>query len=126
MKFDLGSIPGRIGKGLQSIFGSANKRALAQYQPTVEKVNALEEWARAPENAVRLERAGIEFAFTTRGLRSPDDFPEAMRKVMERGLAPDVVLASVTTRPAGLLGLADRLESLIASGVVRVDGVLAG
>ncbi|MEZ5965189.1 MAG: preprotein translocase subunit SecA [Planctomycetota bacterium] len=51
MKFDFGAIPGRIGKSLQGIFGSANKRSLATYQPIVEKVNALESWARGLDDA---------------------------------------------------------------------------
>jgi preprotein translocase subunit SecA len=41
MKFDFGSIPARIGKALQGVFGSANKRALSRYQPIVRAVNAL-------------------------------------------------------------------------------------
>ena len=45
MKFDLGSIPHRIGKALQGVFGSANKRSLGRYQPNVRKVNELAEWA---------------------------------------------------------------------------------
>jgi preprotein translocase subunit SecA len=51
MKFDLGSLPGRLGKGLQRVFGSANKRALARYYPMVTKVNALEAWARGLDEA---------------------------------------------------------------------------
>jgi len=51
MKFDFGALPGRIGKSLQSVFGSANKRALASYQPIVAKVNELEAWARGLDAA---------------------------------------------------------------------------
>ena len=43
MKFDLGSIPTRIGKSLQRVFGSANERAVRHFHPMVEKVNALED-----------------------------------------------------------------------------------
>ncbi|MAD33347.1 MAG: preprotein translocase subunit SecA [Planctomycetes bacterium] len=45
MSFDLGSIPARIGKALQGVFGSANKRALQQYQAVVTQVNELGDWA---------------------------------------------------------------------------------
>jgi len=41
MKFDFGSIPARIGKALQGVFGSANKRSLSRFQPIVRAVNAL-------------------------------------------------------------------------------------
>ncbi|MBL8729089.1 MAG: preprotein translocase subunit SecA [Planctomycetes bacterium] len=47
MKLDFGSLPARIGKSLQGLFGSANQRALAQYQPIVKAVNALADWAKA-------------------------------------------------------------------------------
>jgi len=45
MKFDFGSVPSRIGKALQGVFGSANKRSLAAYNPVVQKVNDLADWA---------------------------------------------------------------------------------
>jgi preprotein translocase subunit SecA len=41
MKMDFGSLPARIGKALQGVFGSANKRALAQFFPLVKAINAL-------------------------------------------------------------------------------------
>jgi preprotein translocase subunit SecA len=47
MKLDLGALPSRIGKALQSVFGSANKRALANYHPVVKAVNARADWAKA-------------------------------------------------------------------------------
>ena len=46
MKLDLGSLPARLGKALQGLFGSANQRALAQYQPIVKATNALADWAK--------------------------------------------------------------------------------
>ncbi|MCA8943455.1 MAG: preprotein translocase subunit SecA [Planctomycetes bacterium] len=45
MKIDLGSLPGRLGKKLQSVFGSANQRALTRFQPTLDKINELSDWA---------------------------------------------------------------------------------
>ncbi|MBL8732706.1 MAG: preprotein translocase subunit SecA [Planctomycetes bacterium] len=46
MKLDLGSLPSRLGKALQGLFGSANKRALNKYQPIVKAVNELGDWAK--------------------------------------------------------------------------------
>ncbi|MFT4843462.1 MAG: preprotein translocase subunit SecA [Planctomycetota bacterium] len=46
MKLDFGSIPTRIGKALQGVFGSANKRALTQYNPIIKAVNDLADWAK--------------------------------------------------------------------------------
>ena len=47
MKFDFGALPGRIGKGLQKVFGSANQRAVQSYQPRVDAIGARESWAQA-------------------------------------------------------------------------------
>jgi preprotein translocase subunit SecA len=60
MKFDLGSLPARIGKSLQRLFGSANQRALAAYDPIVRAVNAFadEVKALAPEQ-MRAEVAAM-------------------------------------------------------------------
>jgi preprotein translocase subunit SecA len=46
MKIDLGSVPARIGKALQGLFGSANQRALVSYDPLVKATNALADWAK--------------------------------------------------------------------------------
>jgi preprotein translocase subunit SecA len=46
MKLDFGSLPSRLGKALQGVFGSANKRALTQYNPIVKATNELGEWAK--------------------------------------------------------------------------------
>jgi len=68
----------------------------------------LELWARAPENAVRLSRAGARFAFTPRGLDDPKDFAARVRTSIDRGLAADAALAAVTTEPARIIGRGDR------------------
>ena len=45
MKLDLGALPGRLGKGLQKVFGSANQRALSAFQPLIDEVSQLGPWA---------------------------------------------------------------------------------
>ncbi|MFM1872244.1 MAG: preprotein translocase subunit SecA, partial [Planctomycetota bacterium] len=47
MKLDFGSLPSVIGKALQGLFGSANQRSLASFQPIVKAVNAKADWAKA-------------------------------------------------------------------------------
>jgi len=42
---DFGALPGRFGKGLQRVFGSANQRALNAYKPMIQSVNELSSWA---------------------------------------------------------------------------------
>ena len=59
MKFDFGALPGRIGKGLQKVFGSANQRAVQSYQPRVDEILARESWAESLDaEQVRSEIAG--------------------------------------------------------------------
>ncbi len=56
MKMDFGALPGKLGKGLQKVFGSANERLLSKCRPFVTKVNALEEWAEGLDQAQILAR----------------------------------------------------------------------
>ena len=46
MKIDFGALPARMGKSLQRVFGSANKRSLVVYDSLIDKVNELEPWAK--------------------------------------------------------------------------------
>ncbi|HUY87443.1 MAG TPA: amidohydrolase family protein [Pirellulales bacterium] len=84
-------------------------------------------WDLAPENPGRLSAAGIKIAFTTHGLSDAGEFLAAVRKTVDRGLSPEAALAALTTTPAELLGVGDRLGTLeagkIASFVVA-DGDL--
>ncbi|MFK7740655.1 MAG: preprotein translocase subunit SecA [Planctomycetota bacterium] len=73
MKLDFGSLPTRIGKALQGVFGSANKRALGQYEPIVKAVNDLSDWAEAlSDDDVRTEVAGLKEQVQS-GAQSLDD-----------------------------------------------------
>jgi preprotein translocase subunit SecA len=61
MKLDFGSIPVRLGKALQGLFGSANQRALGHYQPIVKATNELSDWAKdLSEEQVKAEVATIK------------------------------------------------------------------
>ncbi len=51
MKFDFGALPGKMGRGLQKVFGSANERAVRRLDPLVEQVNALEDKIKAMDQA---------------------------------------------------------------------------
>ncbi|MFC2075535.1 amidohydrolase family protein [candidate division KSB1 bacterium] len=62
-------------------------------------------WYFAPENPARLADAGIDFALTGDGLKSPDLFLTNLRTAVKRGLAPQKALAALTTTPAAWLGV---------------------
>jgi hypothetical protein len=69
-------------------------------------------WEQAPTNPRRLEAAGVKSVLTTARLRAKTDFPENLSKAIKHGLNKDVALAMLTTRPAELLGVADRMGTV--------------
>ncbi|MBM3974846.1 MAG: preprotein translocase subunit SecA, partial [Planctomycetes bacterium] len=73
MKLDFGSIPARLGKALQGLFGSANQRAVNSFQPVVKAVNELAPWAEALDaEQVVAEVAAIKQAVQS-GAKTLDD-----------------------------------------------------
>jgi N-acetylglucosamine-6-phosphate deacetylase len=84
-------------------------------------------WHLAPGNAARLHEAGVRFAFTSHGLDDRKEFLKAVRKAVERGLPKEAALAAMTTVPAELFGVNDRLGSIApakAAHLVVTDGDL--
>jgi hypothetical protein len=81
----------------------------------------------APSAASRLHDAGVDFAFTTRGLDNLADFPRNLEKIVSAGLPEDVALAALTTVPARILGVDAAVGTLEAgkiANVVVMDGPL--
>jgi hypothetical protein len=76
------------------------------------------------QTAATLDDAGLSFGFTTREAK-PGDVRENLRTMIDEGLPEQTALAALTTRPASLLGLDNRLgtveEGKIANLVVT-DG----
>jgi len=75
-------------------------------------IEQLRQWNDAPGNAAALARAGVTFALTANGLKDAGLFRGNVTKAIERGFSEDQALAAVTTVPARLLGLADRVGTL--------------
>ena len=86
-------------------------------------------WDIAPENPARLAAADVKIVLTSDGLSSRKEFLQAVRKAIRRGLSPEVALAALTTEPARLFGVGDRIgtiEAGKAAHLVVVDGDLFG
>lgn len=84
-------------------------------------------WDLAPENAGRLDAAGVQIALTSHGLRDVATFLAAVRKAVERGLKPERALAALTTNPAQIVGLGERLGKIapgMAANLAITDGDL--
>lgn len=74
--------------------------------------------------AERLAEAKIPYAFSTEGLKSPQELFAAIRKLRNAGVSEGALLAGLTTEPAKLLGLSDLGQ--IAPGRVAHLTVLTG
>lgn len=72
----------------------------------------LRHWDLAPDNPRQLLEAGATIAFTTLGLGEAKDLHAKLATAIERGLSPEAALAAVTTTPAQMLGLDDRLGTI--------------
>ena len=100
---------------------------IAEEEANLELRHAMERQAYL-ETAATLHDAGLEFGFTTREA-DPGDVRSNLRTLIEQGLPEQTALAALTTRPAALLGLDDRLgtveEGKIANLVVT-DGPYFG
>jgi len=84
-------------------------------------------WDLAPENPARLAEAGVRIAFTSHGLRDAGTFLSAVRKAVKRGLPPEAALVALTTAPAELFGVSNRLGTLEvgkAANVIVASGDL--
>lgn len=75
-------------------------------------IEALRHWDAAPDNPRHLLAAGVTVAFTTHGLADPKEIHRHLTAAVERGLETDAALAALTTTPARMLGMAERLGTL--------------
>lgn len=76
-----------------------------------------------------LRDAGVELAFTTRGLKNTADFWKLVRKIVAAGFPEDAALSALTTVPAKILGLDRQLGTIEAgkiASLVVADGPLFG
>ncbi len=77
----------------------------------------LRHWYLAPTSPAQLADAGVDFAITSDGLSSLNEFLPNLRIAVARGLDEDDALAALTTTPASWLGI-DRTHGTIDEGKV--------
>ena len=80
----------------------------------------LRHWQAAPANPAALAGQGVVFALTTHGLKDVKSFRGNVGRAIARGLKADDALAAVTTTPARLLGLSDRLGTLAPGKIANL------
>lgn len=71
-------------------------------------------WYWAADNARLLDSVGIHVAFTTNGLKDKSVVLSRVRECVKRGLREDVALAALTTEPAQVARVADRIGRIDA------------
>lgn len=75
-------------------------------------LESLMHWDLAPQNPQMLVNAGVTIAMTTHGFDKPASLWPALRKAVRRGLSKEAALAALTTAPARLFKLDDRLGTI--------------
>jgi len=84
-------------------------------------------WEQGPTNPRRLDAAGVTVALTTSKLRDRAQFRDNLMKAIKHGLSPEKAMAMVTTTPAAILGVSDRLGTIEVgkiANLVVADGDL--
>jgi imidazolonepropionase-like amidohydrolase len=72
----------------------------------------MKDWELAPTNPATLEKAGIKFAITTYGLDNTTAFWTNLQKAIEFGLTEKTALNALTTVPAEMLGVSDKVGTI--------------
>lgn len=72
------------------------------------------EWSRKAAVAAALDKAGVPFALSTRGLKNPGDLLKTVRVLIEHGLPEEKAIASLTSNAAEVLGQREHLGELKA------------
>ncbi len=82
-------------------------------------------WSEKVAGASVLSKAGIPFAFTTKGTKTPTEFFENLRRAVKAGLPRDAALKALTSQPAVMFGLLGQMGT-VAPGKIALLTVLTG
>jgi imidazolonepropionase-like amidohydrolase len=87
----------------------------------------LKGWELAPTNPGVLEKAGVKFAITSYGITNARDFWTNIRSAISYGLTEKQALNALTTVPAEILGVSDKVGTLakgkLASFLITSDSL---
>lgn len=82
------------------------------FQASYVSISQMRHWNQAPTNPAKMQDAGLTFALTTKGLKSPTMFLDNLKKAITYGLSEETALKALTTIPAGILGESEKLGVL--------------
>ncbi len=80
----------------------------------------LRHWNDAPVNPSRLSQAGITFVFTSDQLDNKQTFLSQIRKAIDNGLSNNAALAALTTTPAQMLGMQNKLGTIERGKIANI------
>lgn len=72
----------------------------------------MKHWELAPTNCGTLESKNIEFSITSAGLKKKNDLLQNVRVAIKHGLSHSKALSSLTTSPATMIDMQDRLGKI--------------
>jgi imidazolonepropionase-like amidohydrolase len=105
-------IKGTNGKFIIPLNFPAAQDVADPYLARLVSLSELKHWELAPSNPARLFNAGVPFALTSKGLKSPGDLMAAVRQAIEAGLPANEALRALTETPALMIGAADLIGKL--------------
>lgn len=82
------------------------------FDATQVSLSDMKHWEMAPSNLAAMEKKGILFTITAYGLKDKSIFLKNLRKSIQYGLSETQALSALTTVPAGMLGVSDKVGSL--------------
>ena len=92
------------------------------YDANYVSLSELKHWEMAPVNLFAMEKNGVVFAITASDLKDKKDFWKNLRKAISFGLSEKQALLSLTSIPAEMLNLSDKIgklkEGMIANFII--------
>ncbi len=92
------------------------------YDANYVSLSELKHWEMAPVNLFAMEKNGVVFAITASDLKEKKDFWKNVRKAISYGLSEKQALRSLTSIPAEMLNLSDKIgkikEGMIANFII--------
>ncbi len=96
------------------------RRPQASADADPEPLRMLRARVEAPKLASKLQAAGVKFAFEDGGLTTWSDYLGNVNRSVEAGLAQDQAIRALTSTPAEILGVSDRLGTIETGKVANL------
>jgi len=75
-------------------------------------LSSMRYWSQAPSNPGKVASSNIPFIFTSSNLKSSEEFFNNIKKAIKYGLKPNTALKALTTYPAKILGMENKIGVL--------------